>query len=103
MGDGGEGGDRGHGEDGRGHRNGGDGPPTQQSQGGPSTSHAHDAGRSTQVEVPTTPQIEQTVATPTIASPSQAFLDRLSSPWFQQMMDQILLPGEGYRPDFDGI
>ncbi|MED6140867.1 hypothetical protein PIB30_097607 [Stylosanthes scabra] len=23
-------------------------------------------------------------------------------PGFQQMMDQILLPGEGYRPDFDG-
>ncbi|MED6183590.1 hypothetical protein PIB30_039170 [Stylosanthes scabra] len=85
------GGGRGYGEGGRGHGEGGDGPPTEQSQGGPSISHAHDVGTSTQAEVPSTPQTRQIVATPTIGSPSQTFLDGLSSPRFLQMMDQILL------------
>ncbi|MED6172633.1 hypothetical protein PIB30_051810 [Stylosanthes scabra] len=92
----GEGGGRRKGvRDGRGRGEGGDGPPTQQSQGGqdgPSTSYEHDAGMSTQAEVPSTPQTQQNVATPTIASLSQAFLDRAPSPGFQQMMKQILLP-----------
>ncbi|MED6193230.1 hypothetical protein PIB30_017196 [Stylosanthes scabra] len=35
-------------------------------------------------------------------SPSQALLDELSSPGFQQMLSDILLPHDsGYRPDFD--
>ncbi|MED6108501.1 hypothetical protein PIB30_024530 [Stylosanthes scabra] len=64
----------------RGRAEGGDTAPTQQSEGGASTSHAHHAGRST-----------------------QAWLDGLSSPGFQQMIDEILMPGDGgYRPEFDG-
>ncbi|MED6200172.1 hypothetical protein PIB30_082530 [Stylosanthes scabra] len=34
----------------------------------------------------------------------RAWLDGLSSPGFQQMIDEILLPGNGgYRPEFDGM
>ncbi|MED6213427.1 hypothetical protein PIB30_093235, partial [Stylosanthes scabra] len=38
-----------------------------------------------------------------LASPPHAWLHGLSSPGFQQMIDEILMPGnDGYRPDFDG-
>ncbi|MED6219084.1 hypothetical protein PIB30_032551 [Stylosanthes scabra] len=31
-----------------------------------------------------------------------AFLAGLNSPGFQDLMDQILVPSDGYRPEFDG-
>ncbi|MED6179620.1 hypothetical protein PIB30_002445 [Stylosanthes scabra] len=61
-------------------------------QGGLSTSHAHEMGTSMHAEVPAIPQTQQTVATPTIASSSQAFLDGLSSPRFQHVHSDLKEP-----------
>ncbi|MED6171579.1 hypothetical protein PIB30_041966 [Stylosanthes scabra] len=87
---------------GRGRREGKDAAPSQQTQSGAGSIHAHEAGTSTQAEVPSTPQSQQGVDTPTFSSPSQAFLAGHSSLGFQAMMEQILLPGDEYRPEFDG-
>ncbi|MED6205410.1 hypothetical protein PIB30_017223 [Stylosanthes scabra] len=68
------------GRDGGGRGEGGDTAPTQKIQGVASTSHAHHARTST-----------------------HAWLDRLSSPGLQQMIDEILMPcDDSYRPKFDG-
>ncbi|MED6111260.1 hypothetical protein PIB30_050924 [Stylosanthes scabra] len=71
--------DCGRGRGGRGRGEGGDRAPSEQTQGDASTSHAHEAGTSKQTE---------------------AFLAGLDSPGFQDLMDQILLFGEGYKPEF---
>ncbi|MED6185844.1 hypothetical protein PIB30_060901 [Stylosanthes scabra] len=93
---------RGRGRGGRGCGQCGDGAPSQQTQGGANTSHAHEAGTRTQAEVPATPRSQQGVSTPTLSSPSQVFLAGLNSLGFQDLMEQILLPSDGYMPEFDG-
>ncbi|MED6217437.1 hypothetical protein PIB30_017684 [Stylosanthes scabra] len=65
-------------------------------QGGASTSQAVEvAGTSTQADLPST-TIQSSLSFPS----QQAFLDGLSSPGFQQMINDILLEGDGgYRPE----
>ncbi|MED6132574.1 hypothetical protein PIB30_020220 [Stylosanthes scabra] len=92
---------------GRGRGEGGDTAPTQQTQGGASTSRAiEDARTSSQAYLPCTPQTQGTAIPLSMSSPSQqAFLDGLSSPGFEQLINDITLEqGGGYRPDtqFDG-
>ncbi|MED6133708.1 hypothetical protein PIB30_030566 [Stylosanthes scabra] len=92
---------------GRGRREGGDTAPTQQTQGGASTSQAIEEARtSSQAYISPTPQTQGTTIPSTMSSPlQQAFLDGLSSSGFQQMISDIMLEGgSGYRPDtqFDG-
>ncbi|MED6208906.1 hypothetical protein PIB30_049543 [Stylosanthes scabra] len=76
-------------------RGGGDAAPTQQTQGGASTSQAvEEAGTSSQAYLSPTPQTQGTTIPSTMSSPSQqAFLDGLSSPGFQQMISDIILEG----------
>ncbi|MED6109318.1 hypothetical protein PIB30_032312 [Stylosanthes scabra] len=58
------------------------------------------AGTSTQADLPSTPQTQGTAIPSSMSSPSQqAFLDRLSSPEFQQMISDIMPQDSGYRPD----
>ncbi|MED6164534.1 hypothetical protein PIB30_091034 [Stylosanthes scabra] len=58
---------------------------------------------STQAEILATPRSQQGVGIPTFSSPSQAlFLVGLNSPGLQDLMDQIVVPNDGYRPEFDG-
>ncbi|MED6154889.1 hypothetical protein PIB30_000391 [Stylosanthes scabra] len=87
-------GDRG----GRGHGEGCNTAPTQQTQGGASSSKAVEAaGTSTQTQGTKIPSTQ--------ASPSQAMLAGISSSGFQQMISDILLEGDdGCRSDtqFDG-
>ncbi|MED6194210.1 hypothetical protein PIB30_026327 [Stylosanthes scabra] len=81
---------------------GGDTAPTQQTQGGASTSQAvEDAGTSSQAYLPSTPQTQGTAIPSRMSSLlQQAFLDGLSSLGFQQMISDIMLEGSGgYRPD----
>ncbi|MED6147421.1 hypothetical protein PIB30_043891 [Stylosanthes scabra] len=68
--------------------------PTQQSQGGASTSRAHHAGSSSRADLLSTPQNQGIEIPSTSASPSQAWPHGLSSPGFQQLMQEILLPGD---------
>ncbi|MED6182643.1 hypothetical protein PIB30_030494 [Stylosanthes scabra] len=67
------------------------------------THHAHEAGTSTQAEVPATPSDSADCGHIDHCPSSRALLDGLSSPGLQQMIEQILLPGEDYMLDFDGI
>ncbi|MED6148598.1 hypothetical protein PIB30_054569 [Stylosanthes scabra] len=92
---------------GRGRGEGGDAVPTQQTQGGASTSWAvEEAGTSSQAYLSPTPQTQGTTILSTMSSPSQqAFLDALHSPGFEQLMSDIMREGgSAYRPDtqFDG-
>ncbi|MED6184248.1 hypothetical protein PIB30_045642 [Stylosanthes scabra] len=59
-----KGGGGGWGEGGRGRREGGDKAPSQQSQGGASTSHVNETGMSTHIEIPAAPRSQQGVSTP---------------------------------------
>ncbi|MED6107933.1 hypothetical protein PIB30_018774 [Stylosanthes scabra] len=91
----------------RGREEGGDATPTQQTQGGASTSQAvEEAGTSSHAYLSPTPQTQRTTIPSTMSSPSQkAFLDGLSSPTFQHFISGVLHEGDGgYRPDtqFDG-
>ncbi|MED6188011.1 hypothetical protein PIB30_081876 [Stylosanthes scabra] len=92
---------------GRGRGEGGDAAPTQQTQGGASTSRAvEEAGTSSQAYLSPTPQTQGTTIPSTMSSPSsQAFLDALHSPGFEQLMSGMMREsGSAYRPDtqFDG-
>ncbi|MED6193949.1 hypothetical protein PIB30_023965 [Stylosanthes scabra] len=92
---------------GRGRGEGGDTAPTQQTQGGASTSQAvEEAETSSHAYLPSTPQTQGTTIPSTISSPlQQEFLDGLSSPTFQHFISGVLHEGDGsYRPDtqFDG-
>ncbi|MED6173363.1 hypothetical protein PIB30_058599 [Stylosanthes scabra] len=53
-------------------------------------------------EVPSTPSYPADCGHTDPCLSVAAFLDRLSSPLFQQMLEQILVPCKGYRLDFDG-
>ncbi|MED6200794.1 hypothetical protein PIB30_088718 [Stylosanthes scabra] len=84
---------------GRGHGEGGDATPTQQTKGGARISQpVQEVGTSSLAYLSPTPQ--------TMSSPSQqVFLDGLHSPGFQQLIDDNMLEGSsGYRLDtqFDG-
>ncbi|MED6146856.1 hypothetical protein PIB30_038506 [Stylosanthes scabra] len=61
------------------------------------------AETSRQADLPSTPQTQRTEIPSTLGSPSQTWLDGLSSLGFQQMLSDILIPVDGgYRPEFDG-
>ncbi|MED6145939.1 hypothetical protein PIB30_029793 [Stylosanthes scabra] len=88
-------------------RGGGDAAPTQQTQGGASTGRAvEEVGTSSQAYLRPTPQTQGTTIPSTMSSPSsQAFLDTLHSPGFEQLMSDMMREGDSaYRPDmqFDG-
>ncbi|MED6146126.1 hypothetical protein PIB30_031718 [Stylosanthes scabra] len=82
-------------------------PPTQRdrrmpTQGGASTSRAvEEAGTSLQAYISPIPQTQWTTIPSTMNSPSsQAFLDALHSPGFEQLMSDMMREGgSGYRPD----
>ncbi|MED6208410.1 hypothetical protein PIB30_044746 [Stylosanthes scabra] len=92
---------------GRGRGEGVDTAPTQQTQGGASTSQAvKEAGTSSHAYLSPTPQTQGITISSTMSSPlQQAFLDGVHSPGFEQLISDIMREGgSGYRPDtqFDG-
>ncbi|MED6187939.1 hypothetical protein PIB30_081265, partial [Stylosanthes scabra] len=93
---------------GRGRGEGGGVTPTQQTQGGASTSQTVEkAGASSQAYLSSTPQTQGTTIPSSMSSLSQqAFRDGLSSLGFQHFISNVLHEGHsGYRPDmqFDGF
>ncbi|MED6216067.1 hypothetical protein PIB30_004097 [Stylosanthes scabra] len=87
---------------GKGCGEGGDAAPTQQTQGGASTSQAvEEAGTSSHAYLSPTPQTQGTTIPSTMSSPSQqAFLDGLHSPRFEHLISDIMREGgSGYKPD----